>query len=137
MERFGFSISGKPCQIGKVYNKFKDLFSDWNSISCPYQETVSLPRGYYDEIEVLSKKGYHVIHFSGDSQIYSHLSTKFFRDKGMTLGINSKLNFVIKSDDFSKLTKILSKISEVDPVFEEKENNSFLEERNPEFLDFI
>jgi len=135
MENFYFIVSGKPHFIQKIYNKVKNSLSDFDYSLDEYSKYISLPRGS-SEIEVLDKKGYNILYLGEGFSIYSTFSTNFFRKDGRIFGKDSKLMLEIKSTNPSKLVKISSKISEVDPIFQCKKNFSFELEKSDE-LDLI
>ena len=129
-----FSISGKPHEIQKLYNKFIILLSKINYVSDSYFKTQFLPRGT-SEIEVLAKKGYMVSFFGVGLSVYSNFTTEFSRDCGKTLGKESNLRIKLESHDFSKLTKTASEIGYIDPVFEG--NYHLIDEEKKDFLDIL
>ncbi|MBU2612474.1 MAG: hypothetical protein KKB62_02015 [Nanoarchaeota archaeon] len=136
MDDFYFSICGRPHEIQKVYNRLRSFFSELDYASDSYFKTLLLPRGT-SEIEVLSKKGYIVSFFGKDFSVYSNFTTNFLRNSGSTRGYNSKLVLKVSSDNPLKLMELVSSIESVDPLFENKENYSFAEGGNSDFLDLL
>ena len=136
MEKFCFTVCGKPHNIQKIYNKLKNFFSEFDYVSDSYVKTTLLPRGT-SEIEVLSKKGYIVSFFGEDFSFYSKFTTSFLRMSGASRGYNSKLTLKFFSENPSKLIRAISSIEGVDPSFEQKDNYTFVEEGNSDFSDSI
>jgi len=69
------------------------------------------------EIEVIDKKGYSIFYFEKDKTIFSHLFTKFRRDKGKTFGIFSKLVLEFHSKNFEVVPDIVKKLEELNFSF--------------------
>ncbi|MCR4327452.1 MAG: hypothetical protein NUV46_02630 [Nanoarchaeota archaeon] len=136
MKSFCFSVSGKPHEIQKVYNKLKNFLLDVNYFSDSYSKNTLLPRGS-SEIEVIKKKGYIFSFFNKNVSFHSNFTTSFLRESGRTFGYNSRLSVRINSDDPSKLIKAISQVSEVDPVFLKKESYGFSDEKDFGFIDLL
>lgn len=135
MSSFYFAVSGKPSTIQKVYQKLNEFLFGLDYVSDGYEKTVFLPRGT-SEIEVLDKRGRIVSYYKSDFSIRYEFSTKFIRNEGRTIGQNSKLVLKLNSEDPFKLVNFSSKISQLDPSFNLKENYSF-ELEDAEDLDLI
>ncbi|PJE81791.1 hypothetical protein COU58_00495 [Candidatus Pacearchaeota archaeon CG10_big_fil_rev_8_21_14_0_10_32_42] len=136
MESFCFSVSGEPHKIQKVYNKLKNFLNGIEYTSDSYMKTVLLPRGT-SEIEVLDKKGHTFSFFKSNLSFYANLVTNFRRESGRTIGYNSRLSIKLHSHDHSNLIKMISSVSEIDPVLENKENYGFFDKGNVEFIDLL